>query len=59
VFARDDDFLDLQLAEEAVVIRARRALREDFRRELDPPLTTLMSFGNLPASEPSELRLRQ
>jgi FMN reductase len=60
VFARDDDFIDLQLAEEAVVIRARRALREAFRSlGLDPPLPTLMSYGTLPASEPSELRLRQ
>jgi len=60
VFARDDDFIDLQLAEEAVVVRARRAIREAFRSlGLDPPLTTLMSYGNPPASEPLELRLRQ
>jgi len=60
VFAQDDDFIDLQLAEEAVVIRARRAIREAFRSlGLDPPLTTLMSYGNPPASEPLELRLRQ
>ena len=60
VFARDDDFIDLQLAEEAVVIRARRAIREAFRSlGLDPPLTTLMSYGKLPTSEPLEMRLRQ
>ena len=60
VFARDDDFIDLQLAEEAVIIRARRALREAFRSlGLNPPLTTLMSCGKLPTSEPWALRLRQ
>jgi hypothetical protein len=37
VFARDDDFVDLHVAEEAVMIRARRAVGEAFRvLGLDP-----------------------
>jgi FMN reductase len=44
VFARDDDFVDSRLAEEAVIIRARRAVREAFRvLGVDPPLTTLIA----------------
>jgi len=40
VFARNDDFVGFHLAEESVVIRARRAVREAFRMlGLDPPLT--------------------
>jgi FMN reductase len=47
VYARDDDFVDLWVAEEAVIIRARRAVREAFRvLGLDPPLTALVASGN-------------
>ena len=46
VYARDDDFVDLQVAEEAVIIRARRAVGEAFRvLGLDPPLNTLISHA--------------
>jgi hypothetical protein len=47
VYARDDDFVDLQVAEEAVIIRARRAVGEAFRvLGLDPPLNTLIANGD-------------
>jgi FMN reductase len=47
VYARDDDFVDLWVAEEAVIVRARRAVREAFRvLGLDPPLTTYIANGN-------------
>ena len=47
VYARDDDFVDLWVAEEAVIVRARRAVREAFRvLGLDPPLTTYIASGN-------------
>lgn len=47
VYARDDDFVDSWLAEEAVINRARRAVREAFRvLGLDPPLTTFVASGN-------------
>jgi FMN reductase len=47
VYARDDDFVDLWVAEEAVIIRARRAVREAFRvLGLDPPLATLVPSGD-------------
>jgi FMN reductase len=47
VFARDDDFVDLHVAEEAVMIRARRAVGEAFRvLGLDPPFTTFVSGGS-------------
>jgi FMN reductase len=47
VYARDDDFVDLQVAEEAVIIRARRAVGEAFRvLGLDPPLNTLVANGD-------------
>jgi FMN reductase len=46
VYARDDDFVNFQVAEEAVIIRARRAVGEAFRvLGLDPPLNTLVSHG--------------
>jgi FMN reductase len=46
VYARDDDFVNFQVAEEAVIIRARRAVGEAFRvLGLDPPLNTLISHG--------------
>jgi FMN reductase len=49
VYARDDDFVDLWLAEEAVILRARRAVREAFRvLGLDPPPTTFIVNGNSP-----------
>jgi FMN reductase len=44
VYARDDDFVNFRVAEEAVIIRARRAVGEAFRvLGLDPPLNTLIS----------------
>ena len=44
VYARDDDFVNFQVAEEAVIVRARRAVREAFKvLGLDPPLNTLIS----------------
>jgi FMN reductase len=44
VFARNDDFVGFHLAEESVIIRARRAVREAFRMlGLEPPLTTLIA----------------
>ena len=47
VYARDDDFVDLRVAEEAVIIRARRAVGEAFRvLGLDPPLNTLGVNGD-------------
>ena len=47
VYARDDDFVDLWVAEEAVIIRARRAVKEAFRvLGLDPPLATLVASGD-------------
>ena len=47
VYARDDDFVDLWVAEEAVIVRARRAVREAFRvLGLDPPLITYIANGN-------------
>lgn len=47
VFARDDDFVDLHLAQEAVIIRARRAVGEAFRvLGLDPPFTALLVGPN-------------
>ena len=47
VFARDDDFVDLHVAEEAVMMRARRAVGEAFRvLGLDPPFTTLLASVN-------------
>jgi hypothetical protein len=39
--------VDLWVAEEAVIVRARRAVREAFRvLGLDPPLTTYIASGN-------------
>ena len=47
IFARDDDFVDLHVAQEAVIIRARRAVGEAFRvLGLDPPFTALLAGGN-------------
>jgi FMN reductase len=47
VYARDDDFVDLWVAEEAVILRARRAVREAFRvLGFDPPLAALIIDGN-------------
>jgi FMN reductase len=47
VFTRDDDFVDHRMAEEPMIIRDRRAIREAFRiLGLDPPLTTLISNGH-------------
>lgn len=48
VFARDDDFVDLHLAQEAVISRARRAVGEAFRiLGCEPPLTTFLAGVNL------------
>jgi FMN reductase len=48
VFARDDDFVDLHLAQEAVINRARRAVGEAFRiLGFEPPLTTFLTGANL------------
>jgi FMN reductase len=47
VFARDDDFVGLHLAQEAVITRARRAVGEAFRiLGLDPPFTALLAGPN-------------
>jgi FMN reductase len=47
VYARHNDFIDFRVAEEAVIVRARRAVREAFRiLGLDPPLTTLITNGD-------------
>ncbi len=47
VFARDDDFVDLHVAEEAVMIRARRAVGEAFKvLGLDPPFTAFIVGGS-------------
>jgi hypothetical protein len=47
VYARDDDFVDLWVADEAVIDRARRAVREAFRvLGLQPPLNTFVSNRN-------------
>jgi FMN reductase len=47
VYARDDDFVDLWVADEAVIDRARRAVREAFSvLGLDPPLNTFVSSRN-------------
>jgi FMN reductase len=47
VFARDDDFVDLWVAEEAVSVRARRAVKEAFEvLGLKPPLATLIGNRN-------------
>jgi FMN reductase len=47
VYARHNDFVDYRVAEEAVIVRARRAVGEAFRiLGLDPPLATLMSNSN-------------
>jgi FMN reductase len=47
VYARDSDFVDLWVAEEAVITRARRAVREAFHiLGLDPPLSTFVGSTN-------------
>lgn len=47
VFARDDDFVDLWVADEAVIVRARRAVREAFGLlGFKPPLATLIESRN-------------
>jgi FMN reductase len=47
VYARDNDFVDFRVAEEAVIVRARRAVGEAFRiLGLDPPLSTLITKGD-------------
>jgi FMN reductase len=47
VYARHNDFVDFRVAEEAVIVRARRAVREAFRiLGLDPPLATLITYGD-------------
>jgi FMN reductase len=47
VYARHNDFVDYRVAEEAVIVRARRAVGEAFRiLGLDPLLATLMSISN-------------
>jgi hypothetical protein len=47
VYARHDDFIDFGVAEEAVIMRARRAVGEAFRiLGLGPPLTTLIANGD-------------
>jgi FMN reductase len=47
VYARDSDFVNLYVAEEAVIARARRAVREAFHiLGLDPPLTTFVGSAN-------------
>ena len=49
VFARDDDFVDLWVADEAVIVRARRAVREAFGLlGFKPPLVTLVGSRNSP-----------
>jgi len=47
VYARDDDFVDRWVADEAVITGARRAVGEAFRVfGLDPPLNTFISNRN-------------
>jgi FMN reductase len=48
VYARHDDFVDFTVAEEAVIVRARRAVREAFTiLGLDPPLATMITNGDI------------
>ena len=47
VYARDSDFVNLWVAEEAVITRARRAVREAFYiLGLEPPLSTFVHSAN-------------
>jgi FMN reductase len=44
VFARDDDFVDLYVAQEAVILGARRAVGDAFQTlGLDPPFTAFLA----------------
>ncbi|MBV8357152.1 MAG: NAD(P)H-dependent oxidoreductase [Deltaproteobacteria bacterium] len=47
VYARHNDFVDYRVAEEAVIVRARRSVGETFRiLGLDPPLATFITNGD-------------
>jgi FMN reductase len=47
VYARHNDFVDYRVAEEAVIVRTRRAVEEAFRiLGLDPPLVTFISSSD-------------